>query len=167
MNAEKMQEAVAEQADDVEITFNSGDDQELLDEGPYRARLVNFKVEDTPDWKMQKNRERNPDREPDPRQYAWYFMLTEPDYEGHTLADWTTRSFHEKSNGGKYAAYLQGKTKLDGTEPIRSTAGLVGKELMLYVTQSNGKNYCSAAKSFPVKANKKRSIVNPDEEIDF
>lgn len=162
MNPAKTATAVQELADDVEITTSNGDEQDILEEGPYRARLINFKVEETPDWKMAKNRERNPDREPDPRQYAWYFQIVEPEYEGHTIADWTTRSFHEKSNGGKYAAYLQGKTKLDGSEPIRSTAGLVGRELMLYITQSKDKNYCSAAKSFPVKKAGKRSLVDPN-----
>jgi hypothetical protein len=166
VNAEKMAVATRDVADDVEISFSNGagEEQELLEEGPYKARLVNFKVEVKPDWKISRDRERNPDREPDEQQYAWYFELIEDGYEGHTITDWTARSFHPKSNGGKYAAYLLGKIKLDGDEGM-STRGLVGKPLMLFVTQSNGKNYCSAAKSFPIKKAKlggKQSIVEPD-----
>lgn len=163
MNAEKTATAMSDVADDVEITFSNGEEQELLEEGPYRSRLVNFKVEEKPTWKITRDREQYPDREPDPHQYALYFQLTEPGFEGHTITDWVNRSFHPKSNGGKYVAYLLGKLKLEGNEGM-STRQLIGRELMLYITQSNGKNYCSAAKSFPIKTRKpapKPSIVEP------
>lgn len=166
MNAEKTIAAVADTADDIDITFNAGDEEEPLEEGHYVARLVNFKVEDRPDWKIARDRVQNPDREPDPRQFAFYWELTDEWAEGRKITDWTNRSFHPKSNGGKYAAYLLGKSKLEGNEGM-STRQLLGKTINLYITQNNGKNYCNAGKSTPIRASRKRSVVNPDEEIEF
>lgn len=188
MNQEKLEAAVGDVVDD--IPFDGGDEEIIeapLQAGPYRARLVGFKKEKKPEYKIKQQQERNalegkPGKFIRPDWYLWPFRITEPGFEADeegnayvVVAD-TDSTFYPTSNGGKLAAYLLGKTALDGTEEIRSSGPLIGRELMLFVTEGkNGKNYASAAKSFPLKAQQPRrspngarkpSLVQPDVPAD-
>lgn len=177
MNATQQDTSTREvEADDIPITYSADTEEEMLEEGPRRARLIGFKA-DVPklDWKLQADRERNPDKEVDTHQYKWTFWLIDEERE---IEDWTARTFHPKSNGGKYAAYLQGKMRLEGDERIRSTGALLNRELMLFVTKGKSRNYANAGRSFPVPQRKgpkpqvqvqslSQDLADPYEDADF
>src|SRR5688500_16520047 len=100
MNATE-QDQVEEQIDDIAIEppTGNGDDYEVIPAGADPGRLVGFRIEDKPEWKVANDLKRHPEKTPDDKQWAWKFEL-EVDGVTRQLTDWTSRSWHEKANAG-------------------------------------------------------------------
>lgn len=128
-------------------------DEELIPPGRYKGAFVGFKIEDKPEWKIESQRQRYPDKEPKLKQAQWMFELVEEGYEGRKLSDWQDVSWHVKSNGGKYLAALLGKARLDGTERGRIKQ-YIGTVISLRITEFKGRNYIDPNGCEPISPRK-------------
>jgi hypothetical protein len=155
-------EAAAVEADDIAIIIpaNGDDDFDPIPAGAYTGKLTNFRVVDKPEWKVEGDRVRNPEREVDLKQWEWTFLLTEGEYAGEVLTDYTSRSWHERANAHKHAAALLDKPRLDPVEGL-STKQLIGKACQIWVTvntsQKTGKARNYVDKILPVPKPRLRS----------
>ncbi len=105
---------------------------ETIPPGTYNARLVAFRTTDLPAWKL-KGEEGE-----DKYQWEWVFEITDGEYQGTRLTDWTTRKWHEKAKAHKHAAALLGvPTLTPGVN--KSTRELAGKSAQLWVTEVESK----------------------------
>lgn len=125
--------------DDVEIEVPVSGEFEVIPTGAYTAELAGFRVVDVPDWKLESKRQMHPDKEPDPRQWEWKFIILDGEYAGCDIIDYTTRSWHENARAHKHAAALLGKSKLDGSEGM-STKKLIGMKCQVVIVVKDGRN---------------------------
>jgi hypothetical protein len=118
--------------EDIEIEVPTTASFETMPPGTYNAKLVGLKVVPKPDWKLKG--EEGEDRE----QWEWTFMVTDGDYAGSRLKDFTNRTWHERAKAHKHAAALLGVPTL----PVgvgMSTGQLAGKTCQLWVTEVESK----------------------------
>lgn len=133
--------------DDIPIDVPEGPEFEAIPSGAYVARLISFKVEDKPQWKIEKQERQEMAKDPDkrklpidPRQHVWTFEITEDGWEGQKLSAWVNYSFHENSNSGKHIAALLDIPKVRPDMGL-TTKALIGKPCQIFVTEYEGKNY--------------------------
>ena len=153
------------EVDDIEISPPlSGEDRETIPAGVYDAKLIGFKESLKPDWKVVSDREKYPDKVEDLYEWVWTFEL-DADGEKRQQRGYTSRTWHEKSNGAKFAATLLGKPKLDGRERT-STRKLIGLPCQLWVVESEkGTNYIKQV--LPAKKHKGAAKAKPEREVDY
>jgi hypothetical protein len=150
------------EVDDIDISPpQSNGDYEVIPAGVYDAKLVGFKESLKPDWKVVSDREKYPDKVEDLYEWVWSFEL-DVDGEKRQLRGYTSRTWHEKSNGAKFAATLLGKPKLDGRERT-STRKLIGLPCQLWVVESEkGTNYIKQV--LPAKKRNGKAAPRPEPE---
>lgn len=108
--------------------------------GVYTAALVGFKTVDKPAWKVAQQRAQaeKQDQEIDNQQWRWVFRVTEGDYAGTELQDFTNRSWHENAKAHKHAAALLGVPTLTPGVAL-STRALAGKLCQVWVNEVESK----------------------------
>jgi hypothetical protein len=152
--------------DDVEMEVpGSAGDYETIPAGMYPAALVGFRVVDKPDWKVlqeqqQKDGEGNT-KVVDPQQWEWTFEITEGEYAGVRLTDWTNRSLHERATAHKHTAALLGVPSLEPTVTVKMKL-LKGKACQLWVVEKATKKDPNTLRNFiervaPVPAPRQRT----------
>ena len=159
--------AATVQTDDIEIIIpaaGSGEEYEPVPSGAYPGKLVNFRVVDKPDWKVEQDLIRNPEKPPDKCQWEWSFVITEGEYAGAELTDYTSRSWHERANAHKHAAALLGKPRLDPVEGL-STKQLIGRGCQIWVTESTSqktgktRSYVDKILPMPTRTSRRQAPV--------
>lgn len=137
--------AATMQKSDEDIVFDVPEDtftDETIPSGAYPGDLLDMSVVDTPDWKMAFNKERNPDREPDTKQWEWKWTISSGEFEGHLLHSYTSRSWHRNSTANKYACALLNVPELDA-DALRGQSAksmLIGRQGQLWVSEKEGRN---------------------------
>lgn len=137
----------AEDFEDIPIEAN-GADLDPIDPGTHIAACVGWKTEDKPQWKLDQQRAQHPEKEPDPRQWAITFEISDGEFEGRRLTTWENRTWHEKGKAAQIAAALLGVDKLeaDGSRNVRQ---LMGLRCQILVIEKSGKNYVKGALPMP------------------
>lgn len=125
-------EQIEDVIEDEEINVPEAHVFETIPPGTYIAKLVSFRTVDKPAWKL------TGAEGEDKMQYEWRFLITEGEYAGIKLTDYTNRTFHEKAKAHKHAAALLGVPSL--TPGVnRSTRELAGKSAQVWVTEVESK----------------------------
>lgn len=127
--------------DDVEFIVPETGDFETMPAGAYPAKLIGFQIVDKPEWKLT-----GADGE-DKQQWKWTYEVTDPEWEGKKLDNFTSRSLHPMSNGHKHAAALLGVPELH--TGMGSTKMLIGRACQLIViekanTKGEARNYINS-----------------------
>ncbi len=129
--------------EDEEVTVpESGGDFATIPAGVYNAKLVGFKREPKPDWKLKGDEDEN-----GKQQFKWTWIVTDGEFSGTYLTDWTNISWHEKATSHKYAAALLGVPTL----PVgvgMSTRSLAGRTCQLWVTETPTKKDPSVFRNY-------------------
>lgn len=131
MNATTEEKTLAFDDLDIEVPA-AGGDFETIPAGMYNARLVGFTVTDKPDWKL------TGEEGEDKQQWQWTFEITEGDYAGTRLVEFTNRTWHEKAKAHKHAAALMGVPTL----PVgmgMSTRQFAGRTCQVWVVEKESK----------------------------
>ncbi len=116
--------------EDEEVTVpESGGDFPTIPAGVYNAKLVGFKREPKPDWKLKGDEDEN-----GKQQFAWTWEIVEGEYAGTHISDWTNISWHEKSNSHKYGAALMGVPTLPVGVGL-STKQFAGRLCQLWIVE--------------------------------
>lgn len=116
------------------IVPDAGIDFPTIPAGVYTGKLVGFRREPKPDWKLKGDEDEN-----GKQQFKWTFVVTDGEYAGTDLVSWTNISWHEKSTAHKYGAALLGVPTL----PVgvgMSTRQFAGRSCQLWVTEMPKKN---------------------------
>ncbi len=146
--------------EDIDIMVpQSGSDYLTIPAGIYNARLVGFKTLDKPDWKL-KGEEGE-----DLQQWEWTFEVTDGEYQGTRIADWTNRVWGERAKAHAHAAALLGVPTL----PVgvgMSTGQLAGKPCQIWVIEKPTKkdatifrNYIEKVTPLP-QARQRRNAID-------
>ena len=138
-----------DESDDIVIEATAGTDEEPLEAGTYIGKLVRFKQEDKPQWKIDQQKAQNPTKEIDTLQWSFTFEITEGEYAGRRITTWENRSlsWHERANATKIVCALLNVPTLEGYQG--STKQLIGLHGQLWVTEKNGKNYLDKVMPVP------------------
>lgn len=113
--------------------------------GVYTAALVGFKTVDKPAWRLKG------EEDEDRQQWRWVFRITEGEYAGTELQEFTNRTWHEKAKAHKHAAALLGVPTLTPGIGL-STRALAGKVCQLWVTEVESKKEAGQFRNYVDKA---------------
>lgn len=114
--------------DDIEIEVPISTEYETIPAGIYSARLVGFTVCEKPDWFLKG------EEDEDKQQWKWTLEITEGDYAGTRLTEFTNRTWHEKAKAHKHAAALLGLPNL-AVDTAVSTRQLANRPCQLWVVE--------------------------------
>ena len=110
----------------------NGSSYETIPAGMYPARLVGFTTCDKPDWKL------TGEEDEDKQQWQWVFEITDGEYAGLKINEYTNRSWHEKAKAHKHAAALLGVPELPVGQGL-STKTLANRTCQILVIEKGTK----------------------------
>lgn len=144
--------------DDIAIEPPESTDYESLPTGAYMGKLVAFKVIDKPEWKIQAELLRKPEKEPDREQWTWQFEVIDGEFAGITITDYTNRSWHERSKAAAHACALLDVPALPRGQGL-STGKLIGRPCQVWVVakekdDGSSRSYVDKVLPLPKRARK-------------
>lgn len=144
-----MNEQLEKTEDFLDVDFGSAIEYETLPTGSYDLEITDLSIKEKSenkrrsDWQMKvKEKPETTLESIDAYQWVFTFRVIAGEYEGETLTERMTRSFHENSKAGKLAAAALGMPKYNVMQArqmaeqagVKGSALLMGKRVRAFVT---------------------------------
>lgn len=145
--------------EDVSIEVPVSTEFETIPAGVYSARLIGFTTCDKPDWALKG------EEDEDKQQWKWTLEITDGDYAGTRLTEYTNRTWHEKGKAHRHAAALLNLPMLPVNQ-TGSTKQLANKPCQIWVVEKPTKKDPSVYRNYvdkilPVPAPRQRPTRAP------